>query len=435
LIREPGFLFSTENSIMKSLFFDTREARIALARQRYFEEGISPTGMVSEAVFQSWTRCHRSSQKPHDKIEFQPVSFSRSQLALQKNRTLHQAWVDEMPAMGSGLGSAHYSAILTDATGVLLGATPSAHLGQVIIPAAHRIGVNLSEEHVGTSAPGIVVRTGKQASVLGAEHYATAVNTMFCAAAPIRNIRGELAGVLDISSEGAPFKFDPASVVGLYATAIENRLLVAQSQDLLIVKFQFLPAIIETPMVAMLGFDLAGQLVWINSMASNFLGLSVNRDGRQACATEQIFDANFGVLASLVGQGVRSQRLRNGLRVFITCELRKHGLPVAQATHKTPHTPAIGSPAPQAPETQTLANVSMPRAHKAYLPTDSLREADADLIRKCLADYRGNVSQAAKRLKVSRGLIYRRLQELGINAAHYKKQARFPETNRRASRL
>ncbi|PUE15918.1 hypothetical protein B9Z38_12220 [Limnohabitans sp. MMS-10A-160] len=407
---------------MNSPFFVTREERVALARQRYFEEGILPTGVVSEAVFQSWTRCHRSSQKPHDKIEFQPVSLSRSQLALQKNRTLHEAWLDEMPALGSALGSAHCSAILTDASGVLIGATPSAHLTQGIIPVAHRIGVNLSEEHVGTSAPGIVARTGKQASVLGAEHYANAVNTMFCTAAPIRNIQGQLAGILDISSEGVPFKFDPASVVGLYAASIENRLLVAQSQDLLIVKFQFLPAIIETPMVAMLGFDLAGQLVWLNSVASNLLGMSVNPDEREACATEHIFDTHFGQLASLVGQGFQSQRLRNGLHVFVTCELRKHGLPVAQTSPPAAgSTPAATPPEPQAPATHTLGTLSAPDLHEAYLPADSLRQADADLIRKCLAEHKGNVSQAAKRLKVSRGLIYRRLKELGIDPADYKK--------------
>jgi transcriptional regulator of acetoin/glycerol metabolism len=349
------------------------------------------------------------------------VSLSRSQLALQKNRTLHEAWLDEMPALGSALGSAHCSAILTDATGVLIGATPSPHLTQRIIPVAHRIGVNLSEEHVGTSAPGIVARTGKQASVLGAEHYANAVNSMYCTAAPIRNIQGQLAGILDISSEGVPFKFDPASVVGLYAASIENRLLVAQSQDLLIVKFQFLPAIIETPMVAMLGFDLAGQLVWLNSVASNLLGMSVNPDEREACATEHIFDTHFGQLASLVGQGFQSQRLRNGLHVFVTCELRKHGLPVAQTSPPAAYTPATTPTAPQAPATHTFSTLSVPNLHEAYLPADSLRQADADLIRKCLAAHKGNVSQVANRLKVSRGLIYRRLQELGIDAAHYKK--------------
>ena len=36
---------------------------------------------------------------------------------------------------------------------------------------AHRIGVNLSEEYIGTTAPGLVARTGKQVCVMGAEHY------------------------------------------------------------------------------------------------------------------------------------------------------------------------------------------------------------------------------------------------------------------------
>jgi sigma-54 dependent transcriptional regulator, acetoin dehydrogenase operon transcriptional activator AcoR len=409
------------NLLMNSPFFVTREERIALARRRYFEEGILPTGIVSDAVFQSWTRCHRANQKPHDKIEFQPVSLSRSQLALQKNRTLHEAWLNEMPALGSALGSANCSAILTDASGVLIGATPSGHLTRGIIPVAHRVGVNLSEEHVGTSAPGIVARTGKQASVLGAEHYANAVNTMYCTAAPIRNIQGQLAGILDISSEGKPFKFDPASVVGLYAASIENRLLVAQSEDLLIVKFQFLPAIIDTPMVAMLGFDLGGQLVWLNSVASNLLSMSINPDERDACAADQIFDSNFGQLASLVGQGFQSQHLRNGLHVFVTCELRKYGCPLVPAKHQPENTPATIKPATQASGTQSFSEVSMPSQHEDYLPADSLRDADADLIRKCLVDHKGNVSQVAKRLKVSRGLIYRRLKELSIDPADYKK--------------
>jgi transcriptional regulator of acetoin/glycerol metabolism len=257
--------------------------------------------------------------------------------------------------------------------------------------------------------------------VLGAEHYANAVNTMYCTAAPIRNIQGQLAGILDISSEGVPFKFDPASVVGLYAASIENRLLVAQSQDLLIVRFQFLPAIIETPMVAMLGFDLSGQLVWLNSVASNLLGMSINPDERDACATEHIFDTSFGQLASLVGQGFQSQHLRNGLHVFVTCELRKQGSPVVKAQHQAAQTPATIKPAPQASGTQSFSSVSVAGQHEAFLPADSLRDADADLIRKCLTEHKGNVSQVAKRLKVSRGLIYRRLKELGIDPAHYKK--------------
>lgn len=404
---------------MNTPFFVTREDRVALARQRYFEEGILPTGVVSDAVFQSWTRCHRSQHKPQDKIEFQPVSVSRTQLAIQKNRVLHEAWLDEMPALGTALGSASCSAILTDSSGVLIGATPSSHISERIIPLAHRIGVNLSEEYVGTTAPGLVARTGKQACVLGAEHYFDSVRAMYCTAAPIRNIHGQLAGILDISSESVPFKFDPSSVVGLYAASIENRLLVAQSNELLIIRFQFIPAILETPMVGMLGFDLAGQLVWINSVASNLLGIAILPEERNMVRVDEIFEASFEQLASQIGRGLASQRLQNGLHVFMTCTLQKQGVSDDTPSHQIE---AVKSEKPS----HEVSNSSPPTPFDVhlpgdYLPANSLKQADADLIRKCLIESKGNVSQSAKRLQVSRGLIYRRLQELGIDPILYKK--------------
>jgi transcriptional regulator of acetoin/glycerol metabolism len=406
---------------MNSPFFITRQERIALARQQYFEEGILPTGVVSDAIFQSWTRCHRGHHKSQDRIEFQPVSVSRSQLALQKNRVLHEAWLSEMSALGNALGSAHCSAILTDATGVLIGATPANHMEQRIIPVAHRIGVNLSEAYVGTTAPGIVARTGKPASVWGAEHFNDAVSTMYCTAAPIRNIQGQLAGILDISSEGIPFKFDPSSVVGLYAASIENHLLIAQSSDLLIVKFQFLPVIIDTPMVGMIGFDLAGKLTWLNSVASQLLSLSAVPEERPSHTVNEIFEAEFDQLASQVGRGIHAHQLRNGLQVFTTCVLQKQGGSTDLAQHEAPSTVST----PKVLKTEIVPHSPSPawpvNMAEGYLPASSLKQADADLIRKCLTEYKGNVSQVAKQLQVSRGLIYRRLQELGIDAALYKK--------------
>jgi transcriptional regulator of acetoin/glycerol metabolism len=51
-----------------------------------------------------------------------------------------------------------------------------------------------------------------------------------------------------------------------------------------------------------------------------------------------------------------------------------------------------------------------------------LKQADAHLIQKYLVEFNGNVSQVAKRLKVSRGLIYRRLEQLNIDPALFKKK-------------
>ena len=44
---------------VQSPFFASKAERVELARRRYFEEGIAPSGVVSDAVFQSWARCQR----------------------------------------------------------------------------------------------------------------------------------------------------------------------------------------------------------------------------------------------------------------------------------------------------------------------------------------------------------------------------------------
>jgi transcriptional regulator of acetoin/glycerol metabolism len=405
-------------------FFATPTDRIALARKRYFEEGILPTGVVSDAVFQSWMRCYRSSQLPSDTVEFQPVSVSRSHLALQKNRELLEAWLGELPEIGNALGAANCSAILTDASGVLIGVSPTHPTEQSIIPVAHRVGVNLSEACVGTTAPGIVARTGKAACVLGAEHYYDSVSSMFCTAAPIRDVHGKLAGILDFSSETKPFHFDPVAVVGFYAASIENRLLVRQSRGHLIVKFQFTPAIIDSPMVGMVGFDESGRLLWLNSVASGLLGIAISPDDRPVYNIEAVFHATYAQFASLNGRGCVPWRLSGGLQVHLKCELHKARAPVVASVpplEKAPDLRGVAS-APLAGRQPGTIPSGADFHHGDYLPPNSLKEADADLIRKYLGECKGNISCVARKLKVSRGLIYRRLQELCIDAESYKKK-------------
>ena len=200
------------NHLPNSSFIQSRPARIELARQRFFEEGQAPTGVVRDAVFESWSRCIRLHGNPREKATFQPVTVSRTQLARLKNRHLHQAWMDELPRLEAILGSTRCAAMLIDATGVLIGASCVGRSNEELMPVATRLGVNLSEDAVGTTAPGVAARTGKAVCVLGGEHFFDSVKAMHCAAAPIHDIRGRLAGVLDLSSERFPFEFDAAAV-------------------------------------------------------------------------------------------------------------------------------------------------------------------------------------------------------------------------------
>jgi sigma-54 dependent transcriptional regulator, acetoin dehydrogenase operon transcriptional activator AcoR len=401
-------------------FAFSRAERVTLAKQQYFDEGILPAGTVSDAVFQSWARCYRAHQQPADSVAFQPVSNSRKQLAQQKNRVLQEAWLNELPSLETALGAASCSAILTDASGVVLGLSPVGVQDHQIMSVAHRTGINLSEEHVGTTAPGIVARTGKAACVLGSEHFYEAVSAMHCAAAPIRNIHGQLAGILNIASEGTAFQFDPAAVVGMYAASIENRFLIAQSLGYMVIRFQFMPTVLQTPMAGILGFDLAGKLIWVNSVASNLLGIQINQDERSSYQVEDIFDTHFSQLASLTGKGITPLRLNSGLQVFLQCEILRHAAPGKSL--EAAQERSIALPVPdRAPATSPLAANEMSDSNIEFR-VGSLKQADADLIQRFLRQFNGNVSMVARHLKVSRGLIYRRIQELGINSAEFKKK-------------
>jgi sigma-54 dependent transcriptional regulator, acetoin dehydrogenase operon transcriptional activator AcoR len=403
-----------------------RATRVELARRRFFEDGQAPTGAVDHAIFESWSRCLRLHNNPRSHAAFEPVTRSRTQLALLKNRQLVKAWSDELPRLESILRSTSCAAMLTDASGVLIGASCVGRSHEEIMPVATRLGVNLSEDAVGTTAPGVAARTGKAVSVQGGEHFFDSVKAMHCAAAPIRDIRGQLAGVLDISSESIPFEFDAAAVVGLYAGAIESRLLVAQSTDHLVVRFQVAPELLDSAMVALVGIDTSGSMVWENGVARSLLGLSAAPGGTLGRDPEQALGQPRSKLAALPIAGASPLTLPNGLTVWARSELRARdgfrGLVIGGGSEAPPSprpsaTASASDPAAPA-ATQSLAKDALlptlpPDADLVAQATPRLRESDLNLIRSTLQSCDGNVSDAAQRLGVSRGLIYRRLRAAG----------------------
>lgn len=411
------------NHLPNSSFLQSRPARIELARQRFFEEGQAPTGMVGEAVFESWARSLRRHGNPHERATFQPVTASRTQLALTKNRHLRQAWMDELPRLESILATTPCAAMLTDAAGILIGAACVGRSHEQLMPVATRLGVNLSEDAVGTTAPGVAARTGKAVCVQGGEHFFDSIKDMHCAAAPIRDIRGRLTGVLDISSERIPFEFDAAAVVGLYAGAIENRLLVAQSTEHLVIRFQVAPELLDSALVGLLGVGMDGRVAWENGVARSLLG-AVNLPGLPAEHTpEERLGLAWSQLAALPAADAAPFTLPNGLMVWARAEMRardgRRGLVpgaceatlIASAVRDRrdpPPTPPICASADDLPTTAPAAEA--PSTLPSPVTTPRLRESDLELIQNTLHACGGNVSVAAARLGVSRGLIYRRLR-------------------------
>lgn len=375
-------------------FFVSPEQRVALARQRFFEDGLRPSGMVSEAVLQSWSRCLRTHSDPDRPAVFEPVTPSRVHSALRANRELLEAAADEMERLRLTLAGTSGTAMLADAQGVIVGSTfTQARSHERLMPLSTRIGVNLAEEAVGTTAPGITARTGQASVVMGGEHFFGNVQVMHCAAAPIRDVRGQLAGVLDLSSEGMPFGFDAASVVAHYAAEIENRLLVAQSGEHLVARMQISPALLDTPMAALLGITGDGRIDWLNGAAARLLGVGHSAGGGLGLPVEDHLGLPLVALLGLSSANTpQPLRLPNGLTLWLRLEWR------ARDGHPRVH---VIAPAPAA--------AAPPVAEPAPAAV-TLRETERQTVVRVLAECGGNVSRAARTLGVSRGLIYRHLK-------------------------
>lgn len=388
----------------RELFPRTRAERVALARQQFFEEGVRPSGLVGEAVLQSWMRCvraHSDSQRP---VAFDAVTPSRLHATLGRSRELLEAARDELQTMESSLAGTDARVLLTDSHGVIVHAThhPTAP-AQPVMQRTARVGVNIAERMVGTTAPGIVACTGQAVTVNGAEHYFSVLHEMHCAAAPIRDVHGRLAAVLDVSVEGRPFSFGAAQLVAMFATTIENRLLVAQSPDRLLLRFQSSPALLGTPLEALAGIDHDGQVAWLNGAAQRLIG---RLPDAAPLTSLDIFGLDLAALLRMArSEAAQPVRLAGGLGVWLQARLQAHdGVDFRHAVGL-----ACGAAVTQG-ATATLPQAGE-RDASADAHDDSLSGHSRKLIESTLEGCGGNISQAARQLRVSRGTLYRRLKQ------------------------
>ena len=365
-------------------FFNTPVQRTHLARERFFEQGQRPTGMVPESVIQSWTRCLATGLQPQQRPEFEPVTRARAKAVLERGQPLLQSAAAELDQLDAMLASTGCKTLLTDRDGIVLRATPANAGAGALLDSIGRVGVYLGEPNFGSTAPGISLSAAQDCAVAGAEHFFGVLQSLYCAAAPVRDPLGRVVGVLDVSVEGKPFAFDALALVRLCTAGIENRLLSQQAGADLVLCFQVDAALLGTPLEGRAVVSGDGRLMGMNAAASRLLQVDSVGPGDDA-----------GTLLGLTP--VEIDRLRNRSH-----PRQPHARTQAQAHAQAHHLPSglrvwLRADAPDAP--------SLP---KARLP--SLRDTNDQLINYTLRDCQGNIAQAARQLGVSRGLLYRRLQ-------------------------
>jgi transcriptional regulator of acetoin/glycerol metabolism len=276
-----------------------------------------------------------------------------------------------------------------------------------------RLGINLAEHRLGTNAPAVVAKTGAPVTVLGAEHYFHAMHSLHCAAAPIRDGLGQLAGVLDLTVEARPFGFDAGALVGVYATAIENRLLQAGAGEHLVLQFQVCSTMLDSPLQALVGIAANGRVAWLNSAAQQLLGHA----GGPPSDAEALFGSTLvQLLARSACSDARPLRLPNGLTVWLRARLRAPD-GAQHVTSLVARQPPVALVAPVTPTPPADGADGSPVPAPLAVTRTTLDQHTREVIEQALALHGGNISRAARQLGVSRGLLYRRRREWAADGA------------------
>ena len=243
-----------------------------LARQRFFEEGHDPEGLVPELIARSWRRCSAlpaglsgsPEPLPHDEL------FNRR----DAEGRLRRHALPELEALAEALSPSRVVVLLADPQGMILDATGS----DVFMNKAQRValmpGVDWSEPQRGTNAIGTALTEISPITVLGHQHYLEQNGVLGCTAAPLLGSDGRVLGVLDVSGDPRCIQAQTVGLVRMAAQMIEYRMALdnrpAQTE---LLRFARDPALIGSHREALLWIR-NETIVGANRAAMRVLGMT-----------------------------------------------------------------------------------------------------------------------------------------------------------------
>ena len=161
---------------------DTRETGVAT--------GLSPT------IERSWHRCLAMGHEPERAVVFNTVTRQASERALEANQAFLRAAAPVVRTLTRAMLHTHYFAILTDAQGTVIDVNGPVDHSHPAARAMARVGIDLSEAAVGTTAIGTTLAEQAPVWLHRGEHFFRDTSIFSCAGDPIWGPDGGCIGML-----------------------------------------------------------------------------------------------------------------------------------------------------------------------------------------------------------------------------------------------
>jgi transcriptional regulator of acetoin/glycerol metabolism len=346
-----------------------RLSRIAQARQQVIEHGSGlQAPLVESWIERSWKRCIGWGHTPSQPLEFEAVSRAQIHRLQEANRSMLQAAKAELDRLSRAISGTRYFALLTDAQGVVIDTRGEFDKDDARASRIARVGINLSEQQVGTTAIGAVLAEHQPIWLHRGEHFFNDNSAYSCAGAPLFGPTGECVGMLDLTGVDVPERPELQHLAAQSALSIENNW-VKQMTPTLLLRLNWAGLSMGSDSDGLIGLEADGQIMCANRAARAITGLRLQNGAHAG----DVFATAWQSLFDLSPQQRVEIPMWTGLQVQI-----------------------------QLDEGMRAPNITMPSS-------PVLKAIENDLIRRAMQQARGNVAEAARRLGISRATLYRKI--------------------------
>jgi transcriptional regulator of acetoin/glycerol metabolism len=214
-------------------------------------------------------------------------------LALAEMHTLHQQ-----------IAGSNFMIAFANEEGLLLDIITDPSFSDASNAASIRPGTIWTERTCGTNGLGTAAYLKRAIVVHGREHFFPRYNNLTCVAAPIFGPDGELAGILDASSDCMSRQAHTQALVAMAATQIENGLFREHHRGNILIAFHNRGEYLHTLSAGLLAVDNEGRILAANRAASMLLHGLPASPGRRFT---DVFRTKF---STFVDEGRRKERQR-----------------------------------------------------------------------------------------------------------------------------
>ncbi len=321
---------------------NTTDPRAALApaeRQRH-----------TELIRQSHERCAALGLMRIEQPDYTPLLKGDLNIAIERNQRLLTHATPVMELLFDQIVDTQSMIVLTDCQGTILHALGDDEFLGRASKVALAPGVNWSEQSKGTNGMGTTLFSEAPTLVHADEHFMHANGFLTCSASPIFDPRGNILGVLDVTSDHRAYHRHTMGLVRMSARMIENHWLTEDFRTSLRLHFHPRPDFIGSLLEGIAVLNPEGRFLGANRSALDLLDLQGSTLRMRSLASV------FGVTVNALADHFRSPLadpmkldLPSGRSVYVEARFgwaRLHPLRQAAPAHADTNTDTATGEAP-----------------------------------------------------------------------------------------